>query len=376
MWQADVACRPSPAHSHCHRRDAGHRACRRRRRSRWSVFPPDLLSGSVLAVATAALLRRPIKVPAPLARICFVVDRHPARRRGDAADTVKSFATWPASIAHGHGRRLRHDAGDRDLSARVVHRWDRLSALMGASPGSMTQVIALSTELGADFARHRDRADLAGPAPDHRHTGRAWRCSGWWRRRYRLYAARPGGSSVPEMAICRCGVDAPPLSRCGGCGFPPDCCSAPWPDRACCTAPASSTRCCHGGSASAAILCSARSSARASPTRLRACWLGYLGAAFGSFAVSMAWSRTLFALIVTHFFPFPIANVVVAFSPGAQDTMMVLALALHLDPVYVGAHHVARLSWSLSRLPSSRAADRKGCAARPNSYTPPRARAP
>jgi hypothetical protein len=34
--------------------------------------------------------------------------------------------------------------------------------------------------------------------------------------------------------------------------------------------------------------------------------------------------------------------VVVAFSPGAQDTMMVLALALHLDPVFVGAHHVAR----------------------------------
>ena len=47
-------------------------------------------------------------------------------------------------------------------------------------------------------------------------------------------------------------------------------------------------------------------------------------------------------LIVTHFFPFPIANVVIAFSPGAQDTMMVLALALHLDPVYVGAHHLAR----------------------------------
>jgi uncharacterized membrane protein AbrB (regulator of aidB expression) len=33
---------------------------------------------------------------------------------------------------------------------------------------------------------------------------------------------------------------------------------------------------------------------------------------------------------------------VIAFSPGAQDTMMVLALALHLDPVYVGAHHLAR----------------------------------
>ena len=69
--------------------------------------------------------------------------------------------------------------------------------------------------------------------------------------------------------------------------------------------------------------------------------VGYLGAAFGSFAVSMA-VATIFILIVAHFFPFPIAKIVIAFSPGAQDTMMVLALALHLDPVYVGAHHLAR----------------------------------
>ena len=68
---------------------------------------------------------------------------------------------------------------------------------------------------------------------------------------------------------------------------------------------------------------------------------GYLGAAFGSFAVSVS-VATLFVLMVAYFFPFPIANIVVAFSPGAQDTMMVLALALHLDPVYVAAHHVAR----------------------------------
>jgi len=29
-------------------------------------------------------------------------------------------------------------------------------------------------------------------------------------------------------------------------------------------------------------------------------------------------------------------------APGAQDTIMVLALTLHLDLVYVGAHHLAR----------------------------------
>jgi uncharacterized protein len=69
--------------------------------------------------------------------------------------------------------------------------------------------------------------------------------------------------------------------------------------------------------------------------------VGYLGAAFGSFAVSLSVAM-VFVLIVTRFFPFSIANVAVAFSPGAQDTMMLLALSLHLDPVYVGAHHVAR----------------------------------
>src|SRR5262249_8088282 len=65
------------------------------------------------------------------------------------------------------------------------------------------------------------------------------------------------------------------------------------------------------------------------------------GAAFGSFAVSMA-VATVFILIVARLFSFPIANIVIAFAPGAQDTMMVLALALHVDPVYVGAHHLAR----------------------------------
>jgi membrane AbrB-like protein len=69
--------------------------------------------------------------------------------------------------------------------------------------------------------------------------------------------------------------------------------------------------------------------------------LSYLGAAFGSFAVAVAVAAA-FALIVVAFLPFRIADVIVAFAPGAQDTMMVLALALHLDPVYVGAHHLAR----------------------------------
>ena len=33
----------------------------------------------------------------------------------------------------------------------------------------------------------------------------------------------------------------------------------------------------------------------------------------------------------------------IAFAPGSVDAMMLLALALNLDPVYVGAHHLARI---------------------------------
>jgi membrane AbrB-like protein len=69
--------------------------------------------------------------------------------------------------------------------------------------------------------------------------------------------------------------------------------------------------------------------------------VGYLGAAFGSFATSIAVASG-FVVLVTALLPVRVADVVVAFSPGAQDTMMVLALALHLDPVFVAAHHVVR----------------------------------
>jgi membrane AbrB-like protein len=69
--------------------------------------------------------------------------------------------------------------------------------------------------------------------------------------------------------------------------------------------------------------------------------LQFLGAAVGSFTVSMT-VATLSVLVLTMLLAVPVADAVVAFAPGAQDTMMVLALALHLDPVFVGALHLSR----------------------------------
>jgi membrane AbrB-like protein len=69
--------------------------------------------------------------------------------------------------------------------------------------------------------------------------------------------------------------------------------------------------------------------------------LRFLGAALGSFAVAIS-IASAFVLALTAISSVRIADAVVAFAPGAQDTMMVLALAMHLDPVYVGALHLSR----------------------------------
>jgi membrane AbrB-like protein len=70
--------------------------------------------------------------------------------------------------------------------------------------------------------------------------------------------------------------------------------------------------------------------------------VGYLGAAIGSFFVSIAITATI-ALSVTMLLSLHIGDVIVAYAPGSIDAMMILALALHLDPVFVGAHHLARV---------------------------------
>jgi len=300
-------------------------------------LPAGLVSGSVVAVATAALLGRPVRLPLPLARICYVIV-------GMLLGTVVTPATlhgveaWPASIA------LLMLASLGMIVAttaylRIVHRWDPFSALLGASPGSIAQVIALSSELGGDL-----RAIAIVQTV----------------RVLFLVVGLPNG-----LALFGLVVPALPLPR-GPAGF-----SVlgemivlgvvsiafalvflrlRFPGGLLFGAMAGSgllhgTGLVHAAlpwwiGSSSVIALGALVGSRFANTSLRML-AGYLGAALGSFAVSMA-VATFFILLVEHWFSFPIANIVIAFAPGAQDTMMVLALALHLDPVYVGAHHLAR----------------------------------
>ncbi len=263
--------------------------------------------------------------------------RHPARRGGDAGNARGDRHLAGAASRSWRCRRSRMFAATA-CYLRFVHGWDPLSALLGASPGSMAQVLALSAELGADL---RGVAivqtmrvllivlGLPGGSGAVRFDGGAAR-------------AAAGGRHLARRSLRSCWRSRPPRrSPCNGYGFPAACCSAPWPARDCCTASGSSTSPCRGGRAAPRCSRLARSPARASPIPARGMLLDYLGAAFGSFAVAVA-IASCFALVVAALLPLRITDVFVAFAPGAQDTMMVLALALHLDPIYVGTHHLVR----------------------------------
>jgi len=301
------------------------------------ALPAGLVSGSVLAVAAAALLGRPVRLPLPLARICYVIV---GILLGAVVtpETLRGVTTWPVSIATLMLCSLALMLATSSY-LRLVHRWDPLSALMGASPGAMAQVIALSSELGADL-----RAVAIVQTV----------------RVLLIVIGLPNalalfGFTVPAVAVARGEADMAVLGQMillvavsvsfavaflylrfpGGLMF----------------GALTGSALLHGsgyihavlpwwiGSGSVVTL-GALVGSRFANTSARML-VGYLGAALGSFAVSMA-VAAVFVFILVHFYPFPVANVVIAFAPGAQDTMMVLALALHLDPVYVGAHHLAR----------------------------------
>ena len=48
------------------------------------------------------------------------------------------------------------------------------------------------------------------------------------------------------------------------------------------------------------------------------------------------------AFLVAHIVGFPLPEALIAFAPGALEAMTALAFSLHIDPVIVGVHHIAR----------------------------------
>jgi|SRR5262245_22495570 len=299
-------------------------------------FPAGLVSGSMLVTAAAALAGRPMKVPLPLARVSFVLI---GILLGAVVtpETLRGMATWPLSIAL-----LAVCAAimiiATTLYLRLVHRWDPLSALLGASPGSMAQAMALSAEFGSNVRgiaivqTVRVLLVTIGLPGGLALFGLA--ASGI------PSATASAGASLTELAILIAASTGSAILMHwirfpGGLLFGAMAASAVL----------------HGADlvhvtlpwwlgSSAVILLGAQVGSRFVNTTT-AMLMEYLWAALGSAAVAIAVSSA-FVLLVVNILPFRPSDVVIAFAPGAQDTMMVLALTLRLDPVYVGAHHLTR----------------------------------
>ncbi|MGA7532701.1 MAG: AbrB family transcriptional regulator [Pseudolabrys sp.] len=300
--------------------------------------PAGWLSGSILAVAGASLAGRPMLIPTLLMRAIFVLIGI-SLGAVVTPETLHGMATYPVSIAVLILAMALISIGGAGY-LRLIHRWDNVDAYLAAAPGGMSQVLALGAELGGDLRAIAivqsirvvviavglpaglSMLGLVGQAPP-RVTGAL--SIGVLDELAILVAA----STV--VAIIAYRIRFP-----GGLLFGAMLTSAvlhgsglihavmPW-----------------WAVNTAMVAMGAITGSRFANTPLRML-LNFVGAAFGSFAVAVTIAAA-FAAVLISVLSLRAAEVMIAFAPGSVDAMMLLALALNLDPVYVGAHHLTRI---------------------------------
>ena len=300
-------------------------------------FPAGMVTGSLLCVATAALLGRPMIVPLPLSRVISLLVGI-SLGAVVTPETLRGIASFPLSIAVLTISTVCMIAATASY-LRLVHGWDARSAVCGASPGGLAQVMTLSAEYGADL---RAIAIVQVMRVVLLTIGIPTGLALFGLSAGDTIAQRAGAApaSIAELAILVAvstltaftvvklhlpgGLMFGAMVGSGflhGAGF----ISSALP----------------GWVVSVAVIgVGAFTGSRFANTAPRML-LRYIGAALGSFAVAISVASG-FVLLLTTLLTVRIADTIVAFSPGAQDTMMVLALSLHLDPVFVGAHHLWR----------------------------------
>ena len=301
-------------------------------------FPAGYLSGSILTVSAAAIAGRPLLMPQPLTRCIFVLVGISLGAVVTPA-TLHGMAAYPLSIAVLVAAMVVISVVCTAYLM-LVHRWDLVSAYLASSPGGLSQVLVVAAELGAEMRSIAivqslrvviiavglpmglSLLGLAGTA--FRRGNGPWSLALATELTVLVAASALGallafrvrfpggllfGAMFTSAALHGSGLVQAVVP--------------PWVAN------------------TAMVALGAVVGARFTNTPLRLL-ADFLGAGLGSFAVSVAIAAA-FAVGLVHYFPLPTPEVIIAFAPGSVDAMMLLALALHLDPVYVGAHHVVRI---------------------------------
>jgi uncharacterized protein len=301
-------------------------------------MPAGWLSGAILVVATASLAGRPLLVPVFLTRLIYVLIGISLGAVVTPA-TLHGMATYPLSII-GLVVAMTTVWLVGAAYLRSVHGWDKASAYLAASPGGLSQILVVAAEVGADLRAIAIvqtirvviiAVGLPAGLALFGLVGKAARAGG--------AAANP--AQLSELAILiaasvAAAIIAYRIRFPGGLLFGAMLASGflhgsglihavmPW-----------------WVANTAMIAMGAITGSRFANTPLRLL-ADFIAAAFGSFAVAVA-IVAIFAIGLISVLSLHIADVMIAFAPGSVDAMMLLALALHLDPVYVGAHHLMRV---------------------------------
>jgi membrane AbrB-like protein len=301
----------------------------------WAQLPGGLISGAMIAVAIAAFAGRPVGLPPALTQTILVML---GISLGSVAskELLQHMGAYPVTISLLALSTFCATFGSSFYLQRF-HGWDKTSALLAGSPGALSQIVILAAEQGANVPAIAvvqtmrviiltaglplllAATGLMSPAPVPTHVAIAspldlgalivaavavalllrWiKFPASW-----MFGAMIGSAVLHGSGVIEGGL--PPWLR-----------------------------------AAALIgigaLIGTRFARISAKTVLR-----HIAAALGSFAVAVIISAVFVAVIaVTMNVRF--GDVVVAFAPGAMDAMMALALTLHIDPVFVGAHHLSR----------------------------------
>jgi len=298
-------------------------------------LPGGLISGAMIAVGIAAIAGRPLVVPPILTQTVLVllgislgslVSRQLLQHMGAYPLTIGLLALATFCSTFGSSLYLQR-----------VHGWDRTSAFLAGSPGALSQITMLAIERGADvsaiavvqtmrviiltaalpmllaltgiapssppamataIASPLELAELIAASVAVALLLRLIKFPASW-----MFGAMIGSSVLHGTGVIEGGL--PPWVR-----------------------------------AIALVGIGALIGSRFARMRPKTL-LSHVNAAVGSFAIAVAISA-VFVAVIALTTPVRFADIIVAFAPGAMDAMLALALTLHIDPIFVGAHHLSR----------------------------------
>jgi membrane AbrB-like protein len=301
-------------------------------------FPAGWLSGAIIAVAIAALARRPVRVPRILGQ-CANIVLGISLGASVTPDSVARMSAWPASLAV---LALAMACGSAAVIFYLhkVHDWDVMSALFASSPGGLSQALALAAETGADL---RSVAMVQAMRVLVLSAGLPLCFAG-----FGITGSRPMGNaavatvaSMEELAVLIVSatvgaIVAYRLRLPGGLLV--------------------------GAMAVSGVLHATGLVQVNLPLPLAIVAFVVMGSIIGArFVGTDIWLlrrltmvglgalavgtavASVFAVAAALMLSLPVGDVVMAFAPGALEAMTTLAFALNLDPAYVGTHHIARL---------------------------------